>query len=297
MTLDFLAAVRRIDAAVIYEFLLTVCLEGMPGTLHNVTLEAIAERLNGYGLRTGRDGAFTAAVVRKNLARLEDLGAVTKQPLQGASFDLTIHSRNAGGKQRQTAMRAASQNDFQNENQNENQLQNSTSESAQSTSYTRVNILINKQIKQNFSVSEKEPDQPQQQEQRKTIDALADDFAAKTESADAQRLRAKLARDIYEPGIHAQLIDRAVLAVAAGIATCKELKAAVNAAKENLRLYKVTNGFKGAATLWRSFALSVKSWYDAAGFAWTATDWRREPQPKPLFDLAAIERRLEGAAA
>ena len=294
MTLDFLAAVRRIDAAVMYEFLLTVCLEGMPGTLHNVTLEAIAERLNSYGLRTGRDATFTAAVVRKNLARLEDLGAVTKQPLQGASFDLTIHSRNAGGKQRQTAMRAASQNDFQNENQNENQLQNSTSESAQSTSYTRELILINKQIKQKFSVSEKpEP----QQEQRKTIDALADDFAAKTESADAQRLRAKLARDIYEPGIHAQLIDRAVLAVAAGIATCKELKAAVNAAKENLRLYKVTNGFKGAATLWRSFALSVKSWYDAAGFAWTATDWRREPQPKPLFDLAAIERRLEGAAA
>ena len=296
MTLDFLAAVRRIDAAVIYEFLLTVCLEGMPGTLHNVTLEAIAERLNSYGLRTGRDGTFTAAVVRKNLARLEDLGAVTKQPLQGASFDLIIHSRNAGGKQRQTAMRAASQNDFHFENQNENQLQNSTSESAQSTSYTRELILINKQIKQNFSVSEKEPDQPQQ-EQRKTIDELADDFAAKTESADAQRLRAKLARDIYEPGIHAQLIDRAVLAVAAGIATCKELKAAVNAAKENLRLYKVTNGFKGAATLWRSFALSVKSWYDAAGFAWTATDWRREPQPKPLFDLAAIERRLEGAAA
>ena len=292
MTLDFLAAVRRIDAAVIYEFLLTVCLEGMPGTLHNVTLEAIAERLNSYGLRTGRDGTFTAAVVRKNLARLEDLGAVTKQPLQGASFDLTLHSRNAGCKHQQTAMRAASQN----ENQNENQLQNSIAESAQSTSYTRELILINKQIKQNFSVSEKEPDQPQQ-EQRKTIDELADDFAAKTESADAQRLRAKLARDIYEPGIHAQLIDRAVLAVAAGIATCKELKAAVNAAKENLRLYKVTNGFKGAATLWRSFALSVKSWYDAAGFAWTATDWRREPQPKPLFDLAAIERRLEGAAA
>ena len=283
MTLDFLAAVRRIDAAVIYEFMLTVCLEGMPGTLHNVTLEAIAERLNSYGLRTGRDAAFTAAVVRKNLARLEDLGAVTKQPLQGASFDLTIHSRNAGGKHQQTAMRAASQNDFQNENES----QNSTFESAQSTSYTRELILINKQIKQKISASEKEPE-PQQ---RKTIDALADDFAAKTE------LRAKLARDIYEPGIHAQLIDRAVLAVAAGIATCKELKAAVNAAKENLRLYKVTNGFKGAATLWRSFALSVKSWYDAAGFAWTATDWRREPQPKPLFDLAAIERRLEGAAA
>lgn len=293
MTLDFLAAVRRIDAAVLYEFMLTVCLEGMPGTLRNVTLEAIAERLNSYGLRTSREQLFTAAVVRKNLARLEELGVAVKANQRGASFDLEICCRQQAGSQPQTAMRAASQNYFQNENQNENESRNSILEAQPSTTKELINTLvINKQIKQNASFAEKEPEP-----QRKTIDALADDFAAKTESADAQRLRAKLARDIYEPGLHAQLIDRAVLAVAAGIATCKELKAAVKAAKENVRLYQITNGFKGAATLWRTFALAVKSWYDAAGFAWTATDWRREPQPAPLFDLAALERRLEGAAA
>ena len=50
--LQFLQAVKRIDAAVLFEFLFSVILEGEPGTVETTTFERLAERLNGYGLRT-----------------------------------------------------------------------------------------------------------------------------------------------------------------------------------------------------------------------------------------------------
>ena len=50
--LQFLQAVKRIDAAVLFEFLFSVILEGEPGTVETTTFEQLAERLNGYGLRT-----------------------------------------------------------------------------------------------------------------------------------------------------------------------------------------------------------------------------------------------------
>jgi hypothetical protein len=135
----------------------------------------------------------------------------------------------------------------------------------------KINKLINKTF-QNFEFPKNESEKP------RTIDAELANFDFGSESA--PNFRAKLTRAIYEPGLHADLVDRAIYAVAKKLATPAELSAAIDAAKEERRLRDATNGFKGARTLWQTFCLYVKSWFDAAGIAWTPTSLRREPAPK-----------------
>ena len=91
--------------------------------------------------------------------------------------------------------------------------------------------------------------------------------------------RNSLLRDLYEPGLHADLFDRAICALAKRLVTVSELKAAIQSAREEKRLCETTNGFRGAKTYWQTFCLSVKSWFDAAGYRWTPTSFRREPRP------------------
>jgi hypothetical protein len=135
----------------------------------------------------------------------------------------------------------------------------------------KINKLINKTF-QNFEFQKDESKIP------RTIDAELADFDFGSEYA--RKFRAKLTRAIYEPGLHADLVDRAIYAVAKKLATPAELVAAIDAAKEERRLRDTTNGYKGARTLWQTFCLYVKSWFDAAGIAWTPTSLRREPAPK-----------------
>jgi hypothetical protein len=135
----------------------------------------------------------------------------------------------------------------------------------------KINKLINKTF-QNFEFQKDESKIP------RTIDVELADFDFGSEYA--RKFRAKLTRAIYEPGLHADLVDRAIYAVAKKLATPAELVAAIDAAKEERRLRDTTNGYKGARALWQTFCLYVKSWFDAAGIAWTPTSLRREPAPK-----------------
>ena len=94
-------------------------------------------------------------------------------------------------------------------------------------------------------------------------------------------VRRQLLQELYEPGLHADLIDRTICALAKHYVSPKELKDAIRIAQEEKRVRETTNGFKGAKTYWQTFCLSVKSWFDAAGYRWTPTSFRREPRPKP----------------
>ena len=281
--LQFLQAVKRIDAAVLFEFLFSVILEGEPGTVETTTFERLAERLNGYGLRTSRDSVWTAATVRTNLAILETVGVADREQVTRAEFDL--HVRRFAGtasaatvKEREPERSVQRRNDnsvsnsdfrFKNENENENEFQSSNNNEYINNS--RINKLINKPETVCFDLPEQEP-------------PTVDDAVRNVDFSEpkVQRLRRKIARDLYEPGLHAGLVDRATAAVVARIASTNELAAAIRYAKEERRRAETTNGFRGNPVVWRSFAPFVKSWFDEAGYRWTPTDNRRERVPVPI---------------
>lgn len=281
--LQFLQAVKRIDAAVLFEFLFSVILEGEPGTVETTTFERIAERLNGYGLRTSRDSVWTAATVRTNLAILETVGVADREQVTRAEFDLHVRrfagTASAAVKESEPERAVQRRNDnsvsnsdfrFQNENENENEFQSSNNKEY-IINNSRINKLINKPETVCFDLPEQEP-------------PTVDDAVRNVDFSEpkVQRLRRKIARDLYEPGLHAGLVDRATAAVVARIASTNELAAAIRYAKEERRRAETTNGFRGNPVVWRSFAPFVKSWFDEAGYRWTPTDNRRERVPVPI---------------
>lgn len=273
MTLDLLSIIKKIDAAVLFEYFYTVELEGADGTVSRTSFERLAETLNSAGLRTAREQLFTASVVRLNVKRLEELNVVERLNVSGAEFDLRFHRYKARKETpAETSVPASvekiparnsvrSQNDFHYENHNENE---NGAEKESTSSFLELDININKQInKQTDFLS---------------IEELAE--KTPTDSDFFQRFRRLLVRELYEPGLHAELLDRAVLAFAARIVTSREVESAVRKAKEDRTLFERSNGFRGSSTLWRSFALSVKTWFDEAGYFWTPTRNRREPAPE-----------------
>ena len=278
MTLDLLSIIKKIDAAVLFEYFYTVELEGADGTVSRTSFERLAETLNSAGLRTAREQLFTASVVRLNVRRLEELNVVERIHVSGAEFDLRFRrykapERTSEPTRKETPAETSvpvekiparnsvrSQNDFHYENHNENE---NGAPNESTSSFLELDININKQInKQTDFLS---------------IEELAENTP--TDSDFFQRFRRLLVRDLYEPGLHAELLDRAVLAFAARIVTSREVESAVRKAKEDRALFERSNGFRGSSTLWRSFALSVKTWFDEAGYFWTPTRNRREPAP------------------
>ena len=302
--LQFYSAVKRIDAVVLYEYVFSIALEGEPGAIHATTFEQIAERLNGYGLRTARDQRWTAATVRANVAVLERVGVAIREPISRAEFNLHVE-RYAGTPSAATGteppvppkptatvekipVRRSVRFENENENENENERRNSISETT--VPYTRELILINKSIKE--SILESEPKEPERDAQ------TVDDAVRRVDFTDekVRRLRQAISRDVYEPGLHADLVDRAATAIVQKIATANELKAAIRQAKENRRIQEITNGTKGKNTLWRTLALFVKAWFDEAGYIWTPTANRREKSPFRTETQEEREARILGTA-
>ena len=297
---------KRIDAVVLYEYLYSVALEGSPGEIGATSFENIAERLNEYGLRTARDARWTAATVRANLAILENVGVAIRVPIARAEFNLTV-ARYAGTPsaapvQRQATaakranekipvrvpVRFQNENENENENRNENEFQNSNSSSVELINISRINKLINKQFEIETETETAEETAPTVDDAVRNVDFSDDKI---------RRLRQTISREVYEPGLHADLIDRATAAIVQKFATIPELKAAIRSAKEERRLQDVSNGFRGKPTIWRTFALFVKSWFDDAGFRWTPTANRREKSPFRVETEEQREARILAAAA
>ena len=283
-TLQLLTTVKKLDAVVLYDYLFDVALEGSAGSIVDVTFDELASRLNDYGLTTSRSSAFTSAVVRNNVAYLESLGLVARDGFGRARFDLRVYAFGMSAKR--APRRPRTRSHYENENENGN-------EDAPTDDYTKeyINTLVNKQINKLLKEKLSEKDSQERSADREVESeraTIAETVASVDFSAPkVKKLRTKLAREIYEPGIHSELIDRAVVAVVKKLATVEELRAAVNRAKDDKRLLATTNGFRGVTTRWRSFARSVKNWYDEAGYTWTPTSNRREPAPENEIRVSA----------
>ncbi len=130
-----------------------------------------------------------------------------------------------------------------------------------------INININKKINKpakDLKISETFDDV------RELIDFDAPNVAA---------LRRAVVRDIWEPELHSELVDRIVFGLVRGIVGRAEWRGIVAEAQNRRDVYRRSKDGKGAATLWRTVAVKVKSAFDAAGWTWTATTNDREPEP------------------
>ncbi len=218
----------------------------------------------------GGDATATAPLPDRATARLQESTPV------GRSGRNQYHDRtckvNAAADERSTATAAAS----------------NTSEDGTISYDGRCSIMESTtqngtEIQENFACATKE--EYNNININKQINKISlKDAVAKVDFSDPRiaRFREKVARAAYETNMHADLIDRAVAAVALGYATSAELKAAIEASKDSQRQLRSTNGFKGKRCIWQTLALYVKSWFDAVGLRWIPTSFRREPAPKPL---------------
>ncbi len=276
------------------------------GTLREISYEWLAVRLQELGFRTERGDRFTRrtvwgrlielcraglADVDKNLDGSLDIKIVAPKGLKQAlakdrvveesrrvepchvevrrvevSQEVAPESEESTSNDRAlsfAARRSNMESTSHNGTDNSQKFEQDTKEE-----YIKINKQINKQISLNDAVAKVDFTSPQ-----------------------IARFREKVARAAYEVGMHADLIDRAVAAVALGYATAAELKHAIEVSKDAQRQLEKTNGFKGKRYIWQTLALYVKSWFDAAGLRWVPTGFRREPSPKPIVKFNAEEPR------
>ena len=90
-------------------------------------------------------------------------------------------------------------------------------------------------------------------------------------SKNAERLRERIALDIWEPTTRRDLVDRLTNLVVNKIATARDLQRAVVDAKKRRDVYERTGGRDGVETLWKALGYWAKCRYEEAGFEWTAT--------------------------
>lgn len=282
MDLDVLNQLRRYDCALLYGLFIEELGEN-GGTLYDVSFESIAQSANKRGLTTGRGSAFTARVIRDNLAAMERVGAVRKLGQRGdVCFDVNVFNLHASNDENGNGNKARKGEDTKEE-------------------FININSKTNKQIlkfsfrksNETEQIANDSEESPADRNETETTDDNRNDGDGGTPSETVNdvvacvdftnervaRLRSKLSRDVYEAGLHADLVDRAVAAVVKGLATVHELQAAVREARDEKKLLETTNGFRGARTLWQTFCRRVKDWFDAAGVVWIPTSNRREPEP------------------
>lgn len=268
MYFNLIKKINKRDAILLYAFY-ALKLREDPNALRETSYERIAVELNGANCLTARGFAFTAAVVRSRVAELERAGAARREETAPGKFNLTLvelektdaAAKDACESETSSGAYAPEPNDV-----HERLIATRT----RARKSNKINKLINKNFK---TISSEEEDS------RPTVD----DVVAELDLNDprAVSVRRRLLQELYEPGLHADLIDRTICALAKHYVSPKELKDAIRIAQEEKRVRETTNGFKGAKTLWQTFCLYVKSWYDAAGIRWTPTSFRREPAPMP----------------
>ncbi len=277
----FMNVVKKLDAAMIFVFLYE-SLGDLPGTVEGTSFEKTAVALNAAGLTTGRGGAFTAAIVRSNLKYLEELGLIERFGVGSSVFDLRLKESFArleprpaptvdvyGGK----TLFDGVENDYENENENRSERRGAKEE--------YINTKTNKQTNEPKSFVSKNGDEQLDPQATSAPVATVNEVVSRFDfSQDVpRRFRAVILKDLYDVGLRADLVDRAMVAVWKRYATIDDLKAALRVAKDEVRVRETTNGFKGRRFIWETFAPIVKSWYDSAGIVWTPTSPRLERRP------------------
>lgn len=91
--------------------------------------------------------------------------------------------------------------------------------------------------------------------------------------------RAELVDRIWDFRLHAELVDRIMLALVNKLTTSVALDAAINAAVES------------HAVIWQALVPWLRQVYEGAGYEWTQTSPPIEPPPERLVKMRRAERR------
>lgn len=268
------------------------------GVLRGISYEWLAVKLTELGFLTERRDRFSRRTVWERLKDLEKANLAKVKKNADGSLDVLIRAAkelkealtdryirsdetsttNFNEEQKRDNVQTNSNNNAIEETQNEGcegsqffeQRCSKTETGSQNGTpvfeeYTKENINnnTNKQINKPISL-------------KTAVDQV--DFT----DPQVARFREAVARSAYEAGMHADLLDRAVAAVRLGYATSAELKNAIAVSKDATRQLEKTNGFKGKRYIWQTLTLIVKGWFDAQGYQWVPTSFRREPAPKPI---------------
>ncbi len=273
MDFNLIKRIKKRDAILLHDFC-ALKLREDSNALRETSFERVAVELNDANCLTARGCAFTAAVVRACVAELERAKVASREEIAPGKFNLTLIDAATTDSDAPQTERETREIPKRVETSSNGDTASVSELSTRDGSRARnINNKINKQINKNNSRLDLGEDS------RPTVD----DAVAEVDLNEPRAVAARgsLLRELYEPGLHADLFDRAICALKKHFVTSTELKAAIHAAQEEKRLREITNGFRGAKTYWQTFCLSVKSWFDAAGYRWTPTSFRREPRPKP----------------
>lgn len=260
------------------------------GRIAGASLEWLTLQLETLGFKTERKNRFSRRTTDMRLRELVKAKLVTVKKRAEGRIDITIDppqgwEEDNSSEEKSTPVDAGAmpivkreENTVENAPDSERLYseQNSTKtetvfcndnrfyDQNEDTPIEEINININKQInKQNLikiSVNE---------------EVSRIDFT----DPEVKACREKLVREIYEPTLHADLVDRAVAALRLRYVTPKEFRAAINESKDVCRQHEATRGYKGKYRIWETFALRVKGWFDAVGVQWEQTSFRREQAP------------------
>lgn len=269
---ELLKRVSKRDSALIYcEFFYAPSLT----RLNDVSYEYMAIELSRRGCFTSRGAEFTAVVVRSCVMELTRVGALVREQTSFSRFNLfvpeeTVETRDANVEQ-------VVENEKDKERKEEERPRASEIELARVNENIN-NKLINKSIKQFLDVEEKGEEVEESAIPEKTIDSAMSrvDFDDPNISA----FRAKIVDSVYEPGVHADLIDRIVVAKALGIASEYDIQETITRAKEERETHQKSNGFRGKKFLWQTICPFVKNWFESAGYRWIPTSFQREQAPR-----------------
>lgn len=94
-------------------------------------------------------------------------------------------------------------------------------------------------------------------------------------------LRSSIVERVWEPTLHADLIDRMTAAVVLNVggATKSTVDSIIAEALNERTLYDRSNGKAGKRTVWSAATLRVKRLFENAGWRWSPTRFADEPRP------------------
>lgn len=121
----------------------------------------------------------------------------------------------------------------------------------------------------------------------RAVAATTDDVRSRVDFGDPRvaALRAKIVERVWEPTLHADLVDRLTAAVVLRLGgfDWRAASTLIAEAKADRALYDETRGTRfqrGSREIWRGLGLRVKRIYENAGWVWTPTRFVDEPEPK-----------------
>lgn len=278
--LEVIKHIKSRDALLLFELLRT------SGSLqHDTTYKSIVALLSIEKLTTARGEAWTTATVRARLRELADAGFVSVTQIPGGARVMIFntprgaendtpsqneHPLDNCNKQPQTPVFTGSGGgaDFHQGDQNHRAVNN----------IYYYNNKINKTNKQtkksrqlffDFSTKDEKP--------------FTDTLASGRKHPEFASIRAWLVKQLWEPGLRSELIDRIAAAIIADLPGLSRhnVQAIINAAGDAVRYYENTNGLRGRKNKRDTVAPYLRQCLAAAGFAWTPTAPDLEPQPQP----------------